>query len=307
MAIGDLNGDGKPDIAAVTDGGPSVDIMIGDGAGGFHEAASVPAADFGSTNIVVTDLDGDGRSDLITGNVVDGTYLLGNGDGTFQAEQHFNSGTAPVSVAVTRFRGSSGPDLVVLDQGGTWITLVNALTAGNAASITSSHVGSFTEGQSGASYTLVVKNTGGSATSGFVTVTDTLPGGLTATGMSGAGWSCTLATLTCTRQDALAAGASYPSITLTVNVAASAGSPVINQASVSGGGLTAGSASDSTTVLAAFSDVGAADSFLPAIDLMREYGITSGCGSSPPQYCPERPGDARADGRIRGARGLRRG
>jgi hypothetical protein len=65
---------------------------------------------------------------------------------------------------------------------------------------------------------------------------DTLPAGLTATALSGTGWSCTLATLTCTRSDALAPLGNYPSITLTVDVGSAAGSPLINTATVSGGG-----------------------------------------------------------------------
>ena len=52
-----------------------------------------------------------------------------------------------------------------------------------------------------------------------MTVSDTLPAGLTATAISGPGWSCTLVPLTCTRGDALAAAASYPVITVTVSVA----------------------------------------------------------------------------------------
>ena len=45
-----------------------------------------------------------------------------------------------------------------------------------------------------------------------------------------------LGTLTCTRSDALAAGASYPVITLTVNVSITAPGSVTNSATVSGGG-----------------------------------------------------------------------
>src|SRR5207244_3290462 len=84
-----------------------------------------------------------------------------------------------------------------------------------------------------------------------VTVTDTLPSGLTATAISGTGWTCVLGTLTCTRSDVLAAGASYPAITLTVNVANNAAASVTNSVSVSGGGeLNAGndSANDATTI-----------------------------------------------------------
>src|SRR5258705_1377034 len=54
--------------------------------------------------------------------------------------------------------------------------------------------------------------------------------------MSGAGWSCTLATLTCLQNDVLAPGATYAAITLTVNVAGTAPSSVTSRATVSGGG-----------------------------------------------------------------------
>ena len=96
--------------------------------------------------------------------------------------------------------------------------------------ITKTHTGNFVQGQTGATYTITVTNAGGAATSGTVTVTDTLPAGLTATTMSGTNWTCTLATLTCTRGDALAAGTSYPAITVTVNVASNAPASVTNTA-----------------------------------------------------------------------------
>ncbi|PNY79534.1 beta strand repeat-containing protein [Deinococcus koreensis] len=117
--------------------------------------------------------------------------------------------------------------------------------------ITKSHTGNFAQTQTGATYTLTARNTGTSVTTAAVTVTDTLPTGLTATAISGTGWTCTLGTLSCTRSDALAAGLSYPVITVTVNVAASAPTSVINTAAVSGGGeavTTNNAASDPTTI-----------------------------------------------------------
>ena len=70
--------------------------------------------------------------------------------------------------------------------------------------ITKSHFGNFPPGGTG-SYTIVVTNTGSAATSGNVTVTDTLPNGLTPTNApSGTGWTCTLSPLSCNRSDALA-------------------------------------------------------------------------------------------------------
>jgi uncharacterized repeat protein (TIGR01451 family) len=117
--------------------------------------------------------------------------------------------------------------------------------------IAKSHTGNFTQGQVGAAYTITATNSGSTATTGTVTVTDTLPAGLTATAMTGTGWSCVLGTLTCTRSDALAGGASYPAITLTVTVANNAASSVTNAVTVSGGGQTNtsnDSANDVTTV-----------------------------------------------------------
>src|SRR6185369_8377450 len=120
-----------------------------------------------------------------------------------------------------------------------------------------SHSGTFTQGQVGATYTLTVSNAGGAVSSGTVTVVDTLPGGLTATALSGAGWSCAVSSLTCTRSDSLAAGASFAAITLTVNVAGNAPSSVTNTATVSGGGevnTSNDSASDVTAIAGSSSD-----------------------------------------------------
>ncbi len=118
--------------------------------------------------------------------------------------------------------------------------------------ISSAHTGNFTQGQSGATYTITAANAGSLVTSGTVTVVDTLPAGLTATAISGTGWSCDLPTLTCTRSDVLAAQSSYPAITLTVNVATNAAGQVTNAATVSGGGeinLANDSTADITTVI----------------------------------------------------------
>ncbi len=123
-------------------------------------------------------------------------------------------------------------------------------------SIEKSHTGNFTQGQVGATYTIQVTNDGPDATTGLVTVTDNLPAGLTATAITGTGWNCVLATLTCTRSNTLGAGNDYPPITLTVNVAANAPASVIQRATVSGGGdPTDSEDEDPTTIVPTGSDV----------------------------------------------------
>ena len=148
--------------------------------------------------------------------------------------------------------------------------------------ISKTHVGSFTQGQTGATYTLLVKNNGSGATTGTVTVRDTLPGGLTAAGMSGSGWNCTTSTLTCTRSDALAGGGSYPSVTVTVNVSASAPSSVTNTATVSGGGENnAGndSASDVTAIASVVSPL-PLPAPTPGSGLVAAYSFDEGSGGT---------------------------
>jgi uncharacterized repeat protein (TIGR01451 family) len=104
--------------------------------------------------------------------------------------------------------------------------------------VTGTHAGNFTQGQTGASYTINVTNSGNGPTSGLVSVQDILPAGLTATAISGAGWTTNLGTLSATRSDALSPGASYDPIIVTVDVAANAPASVINTVQVSGGGET---------------------------------------------------------------------
>lgn len=108
----------------------------------------------------------------------------------------------------------------------------------------------FTQGGTG-TYAIDVANAANAGpTTGTVTVTDTLSAGVTPTAASGTGWNCGIAgqTVTCTRTDVLAAGASYPTITVTTNVTTSAPCTFTNTASVSGGGSPNASDNDPTTV-----------------------------------------------------------
>ena len=118
-----------------------------------------------------------------------------------------------------------------------------------ALSITKAHTGDFTQGQVNATYTVAVSNSvGAGATSGTVTVTETIPPGLSLVSMAGTGWTCPAGGTTCTRSDALNGGVSYLPITVTVNVAWNAGTPLLNSVSVSGGGSASSNTSDSTVI-----------------------------------------------------------
>jgi virginiamycin B lyase len=155
--------------------------------------------------------------------------------------------------------GFSAVGITAGSDGAVWFTAANgsAFEIGQAVinpnpvpailSITKTHTGNFSQGQTNAVYTLTVSNQqDASPTSGLVTVTDTLPSGLSLVSMAGLGWNCT--GNSCTRSDTISGGGAYPAITVMVEVAASAASPQVNVASVSGGGSGNASAQDSTTV-----------------------------------------------------------
>jgi len=127
-----------------------------------------------------------------------------------------------------------------------------SFSVGTDLSISKSHLGDFRQGQTVATYSITVSNIGSQATSGTITVSDTLPpSGLAPTSISGIGWSCTQPAGPCTRSSTLLLGDSYPVITLNVNVDLAAPLSVTNTASVSGGGdINPGnnSAADLTTI-----------------------------------------------------------
>ncbi|MEK6743342.1 MAG: hypothetical protein AABZ15_07030 [Nitrospirota bacterium] len=159
----------------------------------------------------------------------------------------------PAAAASAQSVYSSGGDRVILMN--QTMSIVNVPVADLA--ITKSHVGNFTVGVNGV-YTLGgITNNGPSDATGTITVTDTLPAGLTYVSAVGTGWACGAAgqIVTCTRPGPLAPLASAPSITLTVSVGAAAYPSVTNTVSVTSGDFdnVAGNSTnvgDPTTVLA---------------------------------------------------------
>ena len=120
VAIGDLNGDGVPDIVAFSNNGQRIDVLLGDGTGAFQETpqtVTTTAAYAGGT-LVLSDVNGDGILDLVTC----GSFFIGNGDGSFQKEQEFISGLAPTAVALSMVNG--GSLMAAVDQSGTMVSSV---------------------------------------------------------------------------------------------------------------------------------------------------------------------------------------
>lgn len=178
-----------------------------------------------------------------TGNAINTTVNLKNGatatyivTGTVTG-----SGTLANTAKIIRTNDVTDPDDInKTGAGNNSKTDTTTVSTAPDLSITKTHTGNFTQGQTGATYTLTATNSGTASTTSNVTVTDTLPSDLIPTAASGTGWNCNISgqTVSCTRTTftALAAGSSYPPITITVSVVNSALSTVTNTARVSGGG-----------------------------------------------------------------------
>ncbi len=100
-------------------------------------------------------------------------------------------------------------------------------------SIAKAHTGNFIVGANG-TYTLTVTNNGPSTASATITVTDTLPTGLSYVSATGSGWSCSFSApnVVCNNASPLGASASSQNV-LNVAVSSSAVPSVTNTASVS--------------------------------------------------------------------------
>jgi uncharacterized membrane protein len=138
VAVGDLNGDGKLDLAVANTGSGCgsgcpeglIGILLGNGDGTFRKAKTYRTGGFDGIGWVeIADVNGDKKPDLVVANYcatecsyppVEGSVgvLLGNGDGTFKAVKTYPSGgDGAASVAVADLNNDGKPDLLVANCG----------------------------------------------------------------------------------------------------------------------------------------------------------------------------------------------
>jgi FG-GAP-like repeat len=94
-AIGDVNGDGRPDLIATHHDQSRLTVMLGDGVGNFREIAASPM-DVGHnvSRIELADVNRDRRSDVIAAGGDGVRVMLGDGTGNFTPAPHSPFATA---------------------------------------------------------------------------------------------------------------------------------------------------------------------------------------------------------------------
>jgi hypothetical protein len=95
-------------------------------AGAFAPAVNYPAGSFPGS-VVASDLDGDGRPDLVCGDVNSDdrlSVLVNLGDGTFGPLVNYTAGSAPISLAAADCNGDGRADLAVANVNGDNVTVI---------------------------------------------------------------------------------------------------------------------------------------------------------------------------------------
>src|SRR5919202_1149118 len=126
VAIGDLNGDGRPDLVATSDpaAGHVVSVLFGRGDGTYdrreYHTGQSPFS------VAIGDLNRDGKPDLVTSNGGTGSVsvLLNRGDGRFRTHREYRAGESALFVAIHDLNGDGKLDLAVADPDGNSVSVL---------------------------------------------------------------------------------------------------------------------------------------------------------------------------------------
>ncbi len=127
VAIGDVNGDGKPDLVATHHDQSALTVLLGDGAGGFREAGNSPfAMGHNVWQVGLADVNGDRKLDVLAASGDSIRVVLGDGNGNFRAAPHSPFATARGTwrLAIGDVNHDGKPDVVTTNTDSNSVTIL---------------------------------------------------------------------------------------------------------------------------------------------------------------------------------------
>jgi hypothetical protein len=128
VAVADVNGDGKPDLATANsediaeEGRFTVSVLVNRGNGSFWPRRDYEVGD-GSTSVALGDVNGDGWVDLVV-SARRLSVLLNNGDGTFGTRHDYEVGEGPDAIVLVDLNGDGALDVAATAPAGATLSVL---------------------------------------------------------------------------------------------------------------------------------------------------------------------------------------